>query len=197
MHIIHGDIKPKNLVIVETHNHFCIKLIDFGTVEKLDTNVSQMSVTASKAHTHFYASPEFLKRDANRRSSRRLHKKSDAWAAGIMFYYLLLHHFPWEDQFEYQNFIDDPNSTDIDLAEIGEYQEIIELLLRKDPEMRASAEDTLKRLKKHALFGAIVESLEQKFYSIDDVCEITISDSTRHELNRTKPIKLHQKGQYS
>ncbi|CAF1331366.1 unnamed protein product [Didymodactylos carnosus] len=96
--IVHGDIKPQNLVIVEAGNYFCIKLIDFGTVEKLDTRRSSITVGADKAHTRFFASPEFLKRDSDNRISRRLHKKSDVWAAGIMFYYLLFDQMPFEDE---------------------------------------------------------------------------------------------------
>ncbi|CAF1675354.1 unnamed protein product, partial [Didymodactylos carnosus] len=102
LNIIHGDIKPQNLVIISGNQCFYIKLIDFGTVEKMDTRRAQVTVNATKAHTVFFASPEFLRRDSNNVMSRHLHKKSDAWAAGVMFYILFFETLPWKDQSEYE-----------------------------------------------------------------------------------------------
>lgn len=155
-----------------------------------------MSVHYGKAHTRFFASPEFLKRDANRRTSRTLHKKSDAWAAGVMFYYLLFDQLPWQDEYEYEAFIDDPHVSDIKVPESGGYQEILGMLLKKDPERRASAEETLLKLKRHPIFAPIVEALEKKFYPVDDVCRITVSEEIRQELSRKKPERLERKGLY-
>ena len=95
LNIIHGDIKPQNLVIVPNEKNFYIKLIDFGTVEKMNTRRAQLTVDAAKAHTFFFASPEFLRRDSKNMMSRHLHKKSDAWAAGVMFYLLFCGGLPW------------------------------------------------------------------------------------------------------
>jgi len=182
LNIIHGDIKPQNLVMVQSKDSFCIKLIDFGTIEKMNTLRSLVTVDASKAYTQFFASPEFLRRDSNRLVSRRLHKKSDAWAAGVMFYLLFFASLPWEDEHDYENFVNDPHAKDVVIPGEGGYKLIIELLLKKDPEERASAKETLLQMKGHPVLGVIVAALEQTLHPIDDVCKMKVSDSLREEL---------------
>ena len=113
-----------------------------------------------------------------------------------MFYYLLFDQLPWEDEYEYEAFIDDPYVSDIKVPESGGYQEILGMLLKKDPERRASAEETLLKLKRHPIFAPIVEALEKKFYPVDDVCKITVSEEIRQELSRKKPDRLERKGLY-
>jgi serine/threonine protein kinase len=188
INIIHGDIKPQNLVMVQHEKTLAIKLIDFGTVEKMHTLRSLVTVDASKAHTQFFASPEFLKRDSKNLISRRLHKKSDAWAAGVMFYLLFLAKLPWEDAQDYENFVNDPRAKDVVIPGEGGYKLIIELLLKKDPEERASAKETLLQLKGHPVLGVIVEALEESFYPVDDVCSITVTDSIRDEMGMIKHL---------
>jgi serine/threonine protein kinase len=184
LNIIHGDIKPQNLVMIQNDKSFSIKLIDFGTVEKMHTLRALVTVDASKAYTQFFASPEFLKRGSDKLVSRRLHKKSDAWAAGVMFYLLFLGKLPWEDEHDYHNFVNDPNAKDVAVPGEGGYKLIIELLLKKDPEERASAKETLLQMKGHPVLGVIVAALEEAFYPVDDVCRIKIPDSLRDEMGR-------------
>ncbi|CAM4795744.1 unnamed protein product [Rotaria magnacalcarata] len=192
LHIIHGDIKPQNLVIVQSERGFCIKLIDFGTVEKINTRRAQLTVDANKAHTLFFASPEFLRRDSKNLMARRLHKKSDAWAAGVMFYLLFCGGLPWKDQFEYENFCNDPSVKDVVVPEEAGYKMIIELLLQKDPDQRSSATETLMQLKAHPVFGKIVEALDENFCPVDDVCNMRVPDEVRQGL-----IKLARPGHYA
>jgi serine/threonine protein kinase len=186
LNIIHGDIKPQNLVIVPNDRCFCIKLIDFGTVEKMNTRRAQMTVEANKAFTLFFVSPEFLRRDANNLVSRHLHKKSDAWAAGVMFYLLFTGSLPWKDQFDYENFCNDRNAKDIVIPDIGGYKLIIELLLKKNPDERSSAKATLMQLKSHPVFGTILESLEENFCPVDDVCSMRVPDDVRQGLRKSR-----------
>jgi serine/threonine protein kinase len=182
LNIIHGDIKPQNLVMVQSKDSFCIKLIDFGTIEKMNTLRSLVTVDASKAYTQYFASPEFLRRDSKNLISRRLHKKSDAWAAGVMFYLLFFADLPWEDPHDYENFVNDPHAKDVAIPGEGGYKLIIELLLKKDPEERASAKETLLQMKGHPVLGVIVAALEQALHPVDDVCNMKVPDSLREEL---------------
>lgn len=182
--IIHGDIKPQNLVIVPDKECFHVKLIDFGTVEKMDTLRAQITVDASKAHTIYFASPEFLKRDSNNIMARHLHKKSDAWAAGVLFYILFFERFPWKDQFEYDNFCNDPNSKDVTVPRYGGYKSIIELLLKKNPEERSSAKATLKQMKGHPVLRDLIDSLHESFSPVDDVCRMRVPDEVLNELGK-------------
>ncbi|CAF1487668.1 unnamed protein product, partial [Didymodactylos carnosus] len=87
-----------------------------------------------------------------------------------------------------------PTAKEISVPEGGGYKAVLEILLKKDPEQRASAETTLKLLKQHSIYGAIIKTLEEKFYRVDDVCHIKISDDIRQELNNKKPVRLAVEG---
>ena len=184
LNIIHGDIKPQNLVVVETKNAFCIKLIDFGTVEKMATQCLQMTVDAATSYTLYFVSPEFLRRNANNVMSRHLHKKSDAWAAGVMFYVLFFGQLPWKDQQAYESFCNDPDARDIVVPDVAGFKMIIELLLTKNPDQRSSATATLMQLKDHPIFQDLVQLLDQRFCPVDDVCHMTVPDNVRQELRK-------------
>jgi serine/threonine protein kinase len=184
LNIIHGDIKPQNLVIVPNEQAFCIKLIDFGTVEKMNTRRAQQTVDITKGFTLFFVSPEFLQRNSKNLVSRHLHKKSDAWAAGVMFYLLFCGELPWKDQFDYENFCNDRNAKDIVVPDIGGYKMIIDLLLKKNPNERSSAKATLMQLKAHPAFGKIVQSLHENFCPVDDVCSMRVPNNVRQGLRK-------------
>ena len=184
LNIIHGDIKPQNIVLTSNSENFYVKLIDFGTVEKVNTCRTQITVDATKAHTIFFASPEFLRRDTNNVMTRHLHRKSDAWAAGVMFYILFFNRLPWTDQFEYENFCNDPNARDIVVPRKGGYKLIIEHLLKRNPEERSSAKQTLMQMKGHPALHYIITSLHEDFCPVDDVCHVRVSDSVHNELGK-------------
>ena len=99
-----------------------------------------------------------------------------------MFYLLFMRDLPWKDEHDYHNFVNDPDARDIVVPDIGGYKAIIELLLKKNPDKRASAKDTLLQLKNHPDFGALVAQLEKTFYPVDDVCKIRIPDDFREQI---------------
>ncbi|CAF1614198.1 unnamed protein product, partial [Adineta ricciae] len=192
LNIIHGDIKPQNLVIVQSpRQHFHVKLIDFGTVEKMNTRCALITVDANKAYTVYFASPEFLRRDSNNVMSRHLHKKSDAWAAGVMFYVLFFERFPWKNEFEYENFCNSPHARDIIVPREGGYKAIIELLLKKDPEERASAKSTYLQMKGHPSLSIIIKIFHENFCSVDNVCFMQVPIDLRQELSKL-PRSAHR-----
>ena len=92
---------------------------------------NHLTVQANKPHTIFFATPEFLKRDSKNLIKKHLHKKSDARAAGVMFYILFFQKLSWADQYDYGNFCNNENAKDIQVPKQGGYQLIIELLLKK------------------------------------------------------------------
>ena len=72
--IIHGDLKPANLLI--SGRDYVLKLTDFGSSQKL----SQGSDLAhSNTNTLPYCSPELLKNEAS-------NQKTDVWALGCIIY---------------------------------------------------------------------------------------------------------------
>ena len=86
--VVHSDIKPDNFVVINDPSSqwkFNIKLIDFGTVKKIDMLKSKIE-TASIAGTLVYMAPEAF--------SGIVHKKSDIWSIGIMLYQLIYDEYP-------------------------------------------------------------------------------------------------------
>ena len=81
-HVIHRDIKPDNIML--NHNDEAI-LIDFG-VSSQDAELIE-----SNMGTYMLFSPEMFGKD------KVLGEKSDIWALGMTFYYLIVGYYPWKD----------------------------------------------------------------------------------------------------
>ncbi|CAF4531525.1 unnamed protein product [Didymodactylos carnosus] len=56
------------------------------------------------------------------------------------------------------------------------------MLLKKGPDQRSTAEAALKGLKQHSIYAEFVKAPEGKFYKVDDVCDLRLSDDVRREL---------------
>ena len=80
--VIHRDIKPDNIML--NHNDEAV-LIDFG-VSSQDSEMIE-----SNMGTYMLFSPEMFGKD------KVLGEKSDIWALGMTFYYLLVGYYPWKD----------------------------------------------------------------------------------------------------
>ncbi|CAF3306605.1 unnamed protein product [Rotaria sp. Silwood2] len=173
--IVHGDIKPANLVVIEREKSFLVKLIDFGTVERLDTKRSQKTVGSGKAYTPLFVAPEFLNFSVNPQE-KRVHKRADVWSAGVMFYFLLYEAFPWAGETDYIRFANLPDAMDIVAPEKDGFEDIIHLLMKKSPQQRSSAEQAMMAMKNHEKLKVTVQTLEKKFYRIDDVCQVIVPD---------------------
>ncbi|KAG8940536.1 hypothetical protein FRC04_005218 [Tulasnella sp. 424] len=80
--IMHGDIKPKNVLIFEGRPAIC----DFGTARFVEAQASGSTTSGVAARTVKYASPERLKGDSKVKNTR-----SDIWSfAGLILYALSL-----------------------------------------------------------------------------------------------------------
>lgn len=85
MHVIHGDIKPEN-VLIDQHDN--VKLADFGWSTVVDSH-HQTSRKALRG-TLDYLSPEILSK------SRMTCYASDAWSLGAFVYECVYGHAPFE-----------------------------------------------------------------------------------------------------
>lgn len=75
---MHGDIKPKNVLIFEGRPAIC----DFGTARFVEAQASGSTTSGVAARTVKYASPERLKGDSKVKNTR-----SDIWSfAGLTLY---------------------------------------------------------------------------------------------------------------
>ena len=83
--ISHRDLKAENVIIEQNKKE--IKLIDFGLSNVYENN----KLLSTACGSPIYAAPEML--------SGKLYKGStvDIWSAGILLYYMLCGHFPFED----------------------------------------------------------------------------------------------------
>jgi len=86
--IIHADIKPGNVLFTDTSNNAEVKICDFGSAIRLETDDTGMCSTLMSA-TPWFMSPESLR--------SIMYSKSDVWSVGVMTYQLLIGYMPFDD----------------------------------------------------------------------------------------------------
>ncbi|KAA6354266.1 MAG: putative NEK/NEK6 protein kinase, partial [Streblomastix strix] len=124
--IIHGDIKPENILLTED---FKVKLADFGLSRKLREG---KQYTMGRGGTTFYLSPELLQ------ERKILTIAADIWAIGILLYDLLAQHHP---------FLKDKEDAD-DISELEIARRVVS---EEAPELPSHYPDSLKKLIKAML----------------------------------------------
>ncbi|KAG0791525.1 hypothetical protein G6F16_003454 [Rhizopus arrhizus] len=130
--IIHGDIKPENILLT---NHQTVRLIDFGNASRISDMTAKIT-TGSPA----FMAPELLKKVLHSPTS------SDIWALGVTLYCLAYGHLPFEKSSFIQLYQDIltkpvPHSQTIN----PQLKDLINQLLEKDPNKRI----TLDKVKHH------------------------------------------------
>ena len=76
--IIHGDLKPTNLFVIEEDDRLSTKVLDFGASKIL--GLDRLTTTGELAGTPMYMAPELLK------GSRTIDARIDIYALGIIAY---------------------------------------------------------------------------------------------------------------
>jgi calcium-dependent protein kinase len=154
--IIHRDLKPENILIESVEEYskefFTIKVIDFGTSDKLAKN----KMMDKQIGTPFYIAPEVLNNSYN--------EKCDIWSCGVIMYILLCGVPPFfgnTDDEIYRAVKDGKYTMDgPEWAEISrEAKDLIKVMLRKDISKRVSAEEALN----HTWFKKMRECTKDKF----------------------------------
>jgi calcium-dependent protein kinase len=138
MNIIHGDLKPENVLIVDKDkNEFPrIKICDFGTSKIFEKGSSQRKTVGSP----YYMAPEVL--------NRKYNEKCDLWSCGVILYLLLSARPPFGGEDD-EEVIQSVQSGKFDLKSspfntlTTSCIDLIKKLLVTDPNKRISAAEAL------------------------------------------------------
>ena len=162
--IVHSDIKPENFVLIADSSFqtkWNIKLIDFGTVKRLEVQKSKL-MTASIGCTPAYVAPEAYQ--------SMIHKKSDIWSLGIMLYRLIFNDFPkYVNEGNMQAFSESKNELELPKCP-PKYEYlyyIVAKCLKKNINDRSSAS----------------ELYEITFKHLPDICKTIIPDPYINDVN--------------
>lgn len=82
--IVHRDIKPENIMFNTKEHNFVLKIIDFGTSNK----VKQGSYLTKQIGSPYYVAPEVL--------YRKYDEKCDVWSCGVLLYIMLCGYPPFK-----------------------------------------------------------------------------------------------------
>lgn len=80
--VLHRDLKPGNIMVLETENGEQVKIIDFGLAKALDTGGEELTATGHAIGTPAYMSPEQVRGDL-------LDARSDIYSFGCVIFEML------------------------------------------------------------------------------------------------------------
>eukprot|EP00612_Vaucheria_litorea_P008351 CAMPEP_0171472934 /NCGR_PEP_ID=MMETSP0946-20130122/1557_1 /TAXON_ID=109269 /ORGANISM="Vaucheria litorea, Strain CCMP2940" /LENGTH=714 /DNA_ID=CAMNT_0012002633 /DNA_START=282 /DNA_END=2426 /DNA_ORIENTATION=- len=152
--IVHGDIKPENIMIAEDTNTLDVRLGDFGTAfevmgHKKKENNDDDDFYGPSRMTVAYSPPEVVNQNKNEQTE--VGPKADVWALGVLMYILIAGRHPFDmnpgaDEQEVIDHIcnDEPDFSDpLWLGVSPKAIDLIKSLLDKDPDKRPSCSEAL------------------------------------------------------
>ena len=144
-HIIHGDLKPQNILISSIENnseynekYAWIKIIDFGTAKIFKKTIIKGDDIVG---TLYYIAPEVFSSNYD-----NYDEKSDIWSVGIILYKALTKKYPFigkSDEETVHYILEGEYDTRPLMNYSEELQDLIKNLLMKDPNKRPSAIEAL------------------------------------------------------
>ncbi len=90
--IVHRDIKPDNVFLVDPEGDVFVKLLDFGIAKWTEPTLSSMTSTGSMMGTPHYMAPEQMT------SAKDVAPASDIWALGVVAYNALTAQVPFDGE---------------------------------------------------------------------------------------------------
>lgn len=146
---MHGNIKSSNIFICDSYKTF--KLGDLGLAKRCQTDFLL-------ADTVGYCAPEIIKK---KNSPNDNDKKADIWSLGTVFYEILV----GEKLFKKENEIFELDLEKAFLKLSMHNAEMLKLMLERDPDKRASAEDLVGKIQYLEIEVKDISSVKISHYS--------------------------------
>lgn len=117
--IIHGDLKPSNILIKED----VVKVVDFGTAHEKKSQSSEIySLVREPFGTKLYLPPEINEKISNDDDSYLYNSKMDIWALGIILHQMLFQgRHPFDDQKKPKNIVRHIINNNISLGDFSSF----------------------------------------------------------------------------
>jgi len=132
--LTHRDLKPQNLLLFSKHHPIVLKIADFGFARYLP----EADLAETLCGTPLYMAPEILAR-------KSYNSKVDLWSAGAILYQMVVGKPPYTGQ-NPQDLLMKIEQNKINIPVSGcnislECQQLLGILLKKNPTFRCSFED--------------------------------------------------------
>lgn len=132
--IVHRDIKPQNVLILDSRTELLARLTDFGIARQVGVDLTTLTATGQVIGTPDYLSPEQVLGESGGPAS-------DLYSLGIVLYELLTAHLPFEAETPLaaasQRMVADPPPLTAYRRDIPlPLQEVVMLALRREPDER-------------------------------------------------------------
>ena len=132
--VVHRDVKPQNVMIVDSRIELLSKLADFGIARQVGGDLTTLTVTGQVLGTPDYLSPEQVMGEPGGPSS-------DLYALGIVLFELITGRLPFEAETPLaaasRRMVADPPMLSAYRRDVPpELQEIVLLALRREPSER-------------------------------------------------------------
>lgn len=141
--VVHGDLKGAN-ILINKHQRAC--LVDFGLTRVLAEHASTGPL--EPGGTRFYMSPELLYPDPKSKDKRST-KESDVYALGIVIYEVICGdppHLGLKESTAAEKIVDGEFPQRPSVGFTDSLWKTLEDCLHREPRMRPSADDVLKKL---------------------------------------------------
>ena len=180
--IIHGDIKPSNILISLNNNNInkiCFKISDFGLSKFNEKKISK------NIRTFQFMSPECLKGD-------KKSYKSDIWSLGILIYYLLFKQYPYNGT-EHEIIKQIESKKQLNMIEDNLLDDLLKQMLNPNIDERINWEDYFnhpffKTNNDLPYFNMVCNKHSKNYYSYCSNCKCNICELCDHNSHNVIPF---------